>query len=163
MLHMYNALRLSHGTDTLHVRLPHNPPTKLVGSGVSTPCTLFCLICAINSELNYFPIFNDWIEPGSISASIRYSVDGLDTRWIYYHILRHATVAMMTYYRHAAYIQTSYKHTTRTNSHSHTRLHVYWHTRINTHTQSHTHIHACIYARMYAYTAPFSHTHISHN
>lgn len=37
MLHMYNALRLSHGTDTLHVRLPHNPPTKLVGSGVSTP------------------------------------------------------------------------------------------------------------------------------
>jgi len=74
MLNMYNALRLSHGTDTLHVRLPHNPPTKLFGSGVSTPCTLFCqLICAIKSELSYFPIFTDSIEPGSISAGIRWT------------------------------------------------------------------------------------------
>jgi len=43
------------------------PPQNLFGCGVSTPCTLFCLIFTIRSELNYFQIFTDLSEPGSIS------------------------------------------------------------------------------------------------
>jgi len=50
------------------------PPKKLLGSGVSgtpwtpTPCTPFCLICTISSELKCIFIFNHLTEPWLMSA-----------------------------------------------------------------------------------------------
>jgi len=40
------------------------PPKKLPGCGFPTPCTLFCLIYTINSELAYFPISPIWVSRG---------------------------------------------------------------------------------------------------
>ena len=49
------------------------PPKKLLGSGVSTPYTLFCLICTINSELMYSPIFAHLSESKLISACFQWT------------------------------------------------------------------------------------------
>jgi len=38
----------------------------------STPCTVFCLICTINSELKDFLIFTHLSEPGLISAGFQW-------------------------------------------------------------------------------------------
>ena len=40
----------------IHIMYMYIPPKKLLGGGISTPYTLFCLICTINSELTYFPM-----------------------------------------------------------------------------------------------------------
>jgi len=40
---------------------------NLRGCGVSTPYTLCCVMCTINSELNYFPIVTNLSEPESLS------------------------------------------------------------------------------------------------
>jgi len=40
----------------IHIMYMYVPPKKLLGGGISTPYTLFCLICTINSELTYFPM-----------------------------------------------------------------------------------------------------------
>jgi len=45
---------------------------KLRGSGLSNPCTLFCLIGAINSELKNFLIFTHLSEPALIFAGLRW-------------------------------------------------------------------------------------------
>ena len=49
------------------------PPKKLLGSGFSTPFTFFCMICTINSELKYFPIFTNLSEPRSMSAGFQWT------------------------------------------------------------------------------------------
>jgi len=49
------------------------PSKKLHGSGISTPYTLFCLTCTINSELKYFLIFFNLSEPGLISAGLQWT------------------------------------------------------------------------------------------
>jgi len=68
---------------TMDTSDPHRrrmiPPTKLLGSGISTPYTPFCLICDISSELkcisHVYPF--EWA-----GVDIRwFSVDGFDTRW----------------------------------------------------------------------------------
>jgi len=41
--------------------------------GNSTPYTLFCLICTISSEFNYFLIFTIWGEPGLMSAGLQWT------------------------------------------------------------------------------------------
>jgi len=50
-----------------------DPPNKHLGCGFSTPYTLFYLICTINSELNYFPIFTNVSEWGSLSADFQWT------------------------------------------------------------------------------------------
>jgi hypothetical protein len=40
----------------IHIMYMDVPPKKLLGGGISTPYTLSCLICTINSELTYFPM-----------------------------------------------------------------------------------------------------------
>jgi len=52
----------------------YTSPKKLVVCGFSTPCTLFCLICTINSELHHFLIFTNLSEQGSISADFQWKV-----------------------------------------------------------------------------------------
>ena len=54
-----NKFELSH---ELSLTGRGSSPKKLLGSGVSTPHTLFCLICTIHSELKYFPIFTHLSE-----------------------------------------------------------------------------------------------------
>ena len=53
------------------------PPKKLLGCGLWTPRTLFCLICTINSELTYFlvstPASPNTNEPGLISAGFQWT------------------------------------------------------------------------------------------
>jgi len=49
------------------------PPKKLLECGVSTPYTLFCLMCEIYSELNHFPISTHLSEPGLISAGFQWT------------------------------------------------------------------------------------------
>jgi len=49
------------------------PPKKPLGCRVSTPYTLFCLICSINSELNDSAIFTHLSEPGLISADFQWT------------------------------------------------------------------------------------------
>jgi len=64
----------------IHIMYMYVPPKKLLGGGISTPYTLFCLICTINSELTYFPMCTtiEWA-----GVDIRwFPVDGFDTRWI---------------------------------------------------------------------------------
>ena len=57
-----------------------SPPTKLLGSGFSTPYTPFCLICTISSELTCISHFHSFEWAG---FDIRlFSEDGVDTRLI---------------------------------------------------------------------------------
>jgi len=41
---------------------------KFLGRGFSTPYTLFCMICTINSEVTYFLFFTHSSEPGLVYA-----------------------------------------------------------------------------------------------
>jgi len=56
------------------------PSKKLLGGVVSTPCTPFCSICTINSELTYFPMCT-LIEWAGVDIPW-FLVDGFDTHWI---------------------------------------------------------------------------------
>jgi len=49
------------------------PPRMLLGCRVSTPFTLFCLICTISSELKYFLISTHLSEQGSITAGFQWT------------------------------------------------------------------------------------------
>jgi len=64
------------------------PLKKLVGSVFSNPYTLFCLICTINSELNYFlDLHHEWMSRGRYllvsSGWVRHPLDSkkLFVRW----------------------------------------------------------------------------------
>jgi len=58
----------------------HTPPKKLLGSGVSTPYTPFCLICTIISELKRISFLYQFEWAGVDICW--FLVDGFDTRWI---------------------------------------------------------------------------------
>ena len=71
------------------------PPKKLLGSGFSTPCTVFCLICTINSELTSCLIFTHPSELGLISADFSGRVrHPLDSRKLFVRAYSHMNIYM---------------------------------------------------------------------
>ena len=79
----------------MYLQYVRYPPKRLLGSGFSTPCTAFCLICTINSELTSCLICTHLSELGLISADFSGRVrHPLDSRKLFVRAYSHMNIYM---------------------------------------------------------------------